>query len=173
MLRHPIPEPYKWIILWFILALLLLIADAIFLPQSAIAAISRIEETPGQVLYRSQQRLQDQTEKTWQVILFKQLYPGQISSLDLRLVGLPGAVEVAHPKPLKIQINGDQVLTATDVFLEEAPALTVGQYNVKELIPDLPPKDLLLGIPLTGNHFINLQVPRSVVQEWQEVAKKN
>jgi Protein of unknown function (DUF3122) len=170
MLRNHVLESYLWIILWVVLTLLLLIAEATLFPQPAIATISQLQEPSGQVLYRSQQRLQDQTGKTWQVILFKEQQPGQTSSLDLRLVGLPGAVEVAHPKSLAIQLPKDRVLMAIDVFGEEAPAPTVGQYNVKELIPELPAEDLLLRIPEAGNRSVGLLVPRSVVQEWQEVA---
>jgi Protein of unknown function (DUF3122) len=36
--------------------------------QPAIAAITQIEEYPGQMLYQSRQNLQDQTGKAWQAI---------------------------------------------------------------------------------------------------------
>lgn len=45
--RHhhlPFPETYLWILLWFVLALLLLIAEAALLPQPAIAAVTHIKE---------------------------------------------------------------------------------------------------------------------------------
>ena len=45
MLRHHIPQPYLWILLWLILALLLLMAEAILFPQPAIAFVNHIKET--------------------------------------------------------------------------------------------------------------------------------
>lgn len=45
MLRPHVPEPYLWILLWCILALLLLAAEAALFPQAAIAVINSIKET--------------------------------------------------------------------------------------------------------------------------------
>lgn len=42
--HHHFPEAYLWILLWFVLALLLLIAEAALLPQPAIAAVNHIKE---------------------------------------------------------------------------------------------------------------------------------
>ncbi|XGV97912.1 MAG: hypothetical protein ACAF41_03055 [Leptolyngbya sp. BL-A-14] len=48
MLRHyHIPETYLWILLWFVLALLLLIAEAALLPQPVIAMVNQIKEILG------------------------------------------------------------------------------------------------------------------------------
>jgi hypothetical protein len=44
MLRPHVPEAYLWIILWFVLAVLLLIAEAALLPQPAIAMVNQIKE---------------------------------------------------------------------------------------------------------------------------------
>ncbi len=44
MLRPHFPETYLWIILWFIFALFLLIAEAALLPQPAIAMVNQIKE---------------------------------------------------------------------------------------------------------------------------------
>lgn len=44
MLRPYVPEAYLGIILWFVLALLLLIAEAALLPQPAIAMVNQIKE---------------------------------------------------------------------------------------------------------------------------------
>ena len=165
----------RWSARWlrgFMGLLVILGLTVILFTSPAIAVITQLEEAPGTILYRSQQRLQDQTGRTWQVVLFKQIQPDHAASLQLRLVGLPGAAEVAHPKPLKIQLNGRYAVTAADVFLQEAPAPSVGQYNVEPVIATLPVDDLLLSIPLIGNRSLRVQVPRSVVQEWQEVAKQ-
>lgn len=172
MVWQPLGTGYRRWMRKFIWVVVILVAMVTLITPPAIAAISQLEEAPGTILYRSQQRLQDQTGRTWQVVLFKQIYPDHTASVQLRLVGLPGAAEVAHPKPLKLQVNGRFVVTAADVFLQEAPAPSVGQYNVEPVIAELPADDLLMSIPLIGDRSLRVQVPRSVVQEWQDVAKQ-
>lgn len=140
-----------------------------FSSQMVIAAVDKLEVAPEEILYRSQKKLDDQLGNVWQVILFKQNYPGQTQSVNLRLVGFPGSAELFHPQPLKITTATGQVFTAADVFLDEAPAPTIGQYDFKDILPKLPTKPLVLGIPLPGDRFINISVPQSVVQEWQLV----
>ncbi|GEM_PF-3206722 len=44
MLRPHVPETYLWILLWFVLALLLLVAEGVLLPQPAIAIMGQIKE---------------------------------------------------------------------------------------------------------------------------------
>lgn len=44
MLRPHTPKTYFWIILWFVLALLLLISEAALLPQPVIAIAHQIKE---------------------------------------------------------------------------------------------------------------------------------
>ncbi|MBD0265874.1 MAG: DUF3122 domain-containing protein, partial [Tolypothrix sp. Co-bin9] len=85
----------------------------------------------------------------------------------------PGSQEVNHPLPLKITTDTEKILTAPDIFLDEAPAPTIGQYDLKDVLPQLPTKELLIGIPLGRQNFINLSIPQYVVQEWQEVALKS
>lgn len=167
---HRSPQPIVWIIVLWILTILLLMSVSLLTAEPAIATISQVEEAPGQMLYRSQNSLQDQNGKTWQVILFKQLQPDQTQSLDLRLVGLPGAAEVTHPKALSIFSGRGQVLQAPDVFGEEAPAPTVGQYEMQTAASQLTLDDVVLEIPLAGSQAVILPIPQSVVREWQELA---
>ncbi|MGM3307800.1 DUF3122 domain-containing protein [Anabaena sp. WFMT] len=140
-----------------------------FTSQKANAAVTQLEEAPGEVLYRSQVKLDDQSGKVWQVVLFKQIYPGQASNVNLRLIGFPGSAELIHPQPLKITSATDKVWNAADVFLDEAPAPTIGQYDLTHILPELPNEKLTLGIPLPGSNFINISVPPSVVKEWRTV----
>jgi hypothetical protein len=80
-------------------------------------------------------------------------------------------VEIAHPQPLEITTNSSKLLTATDLFATESPAPNVGQYNVTNLIAQLPPNSFLkLTIPLTQNKNITLKIPNSIVIEWQWLA---
>jgi hypothetical protein len=135
--------------------------------KSAIAVVSKIEETPGEVLYRSLTKLDDNLGKVWQVVLFQQVYPGQTSNINLRLVGFPGSAELIHPQPLRITSKTGQIWNAPDIFLDQAPAPTIGQYNLTEILPQLPREPLNLALSLPGARFINISVPINVVKEWK------
>ena len=150
---------------------LLLVEFIVLAPQAAQAAVTQIEDASGQLIYRSHHRLKDDLGKAWQVVVFKQNSPDPShSSINLRLMGLPGTAEVVHPKALKIRTQTDQVFQADDIFMSEAPIATMGEYNVKTILPQLPVEEVLLGIPLGGDNYLKLWVPRSIVQEWHEVA---
>jgi Protein of unknown function (DUF3122) len=160
-------------IFWFLLLSILTICIFLGLEsptsQIAIAAVSQLEAAPGEILYRSQTKLDDQSGHIWQAVLFKQVYPSQDISLNLRLVGFPNSTALIHPQPLKITTTDGKVFTAADVFLDEAPAPTIGQYDFKDILPQLPNEPLQLGIPLAKQQFINISVPQSVVHEWHQV----
>jgi Protein of unknown function (DUF3122) len=127
------------------------------------------EEAPQQFLYRSQQRLSDRMGNTWQVIFFKQAQQNQPTLISLRLAGLPGAAEVNHPLPLTITTASGRTLSAADVFFSEAPAPTIAQYDMRELIAHLSAEPLRLTIPALDQIAIDLDVPSTVVEEWLEV----
>ncbi|WP_373544141.1 DUF3122 domain-containing protein, partial [Chamaesiphon sp.] len=55
-------RPIRWLIAASICILLV-----IFISLPAFAAVTQIEETPGQMLYQSRQNLRDRTGKSWQV----------------------------------------------------------------------------------------------------------
>lgn len=137
------------------------------------AAVTQLQEASGETLYRSQRKLDDQSGRVWQVVLFKQVYPGKPVSVNLRLVGFPGSVELIHPRPLKITSATGQVWTAADVFVDQAPAPAIAQYDFKDILPQLPNENLTLGIPLTGENFLNISVPPSIVKEWKSVNTTN
>lgn len=137
--------------------------------QTGLAAVTQIKDTSGEIIYRSQQKLEDESGRVWQVVLFKRVYPGDPVSVNLRLVGFPGTEELIHPQPLKITSATGQIWTAADMFLDEAPAPTIGQYNLKDILPQLPTQKLNLGVPLPGEKFINISVPTFVVKEWKSV----
>lgn len=160
-----------WLLLLGIWTTIVFLGIGTFLSQPVLAAINQIE-APGEVLYRSQQRLSDSSGNSWQVVLFKQVKPGQAALVNLRLVGFPGVAELIHPQPLRITTPTGEIVTAQDVFLEEAPAPTIAQYDIKNILPNLPAESLQLSLPLVGDRFIDISVPRFVVQEWQEVAAK-
>ncbi|MFM7406380.1 MAG: DUF3122 domain-containing protein [Cuspidothrix sp.] len=138
-----------------------------FTSKSAIAVVTKLEEISGEILYRSQTKLDDNLGKVWQVVLFKQQYPGQTSNINLRLVGFPGTAELIHPQSLRITSNSGQIWNAPDIFLDEAPAPTIGQYNFTEILPQLPTEPLTLAMPLPGEKSINISVPIKIVKEWK------
>lgn len=158
---------FWWLLLLGILTLYIFLGLGSLTSSTAIAAVNQTEASK-EILYRSFAKLNDQSGRVWQVVLFKQIYPGQAQTVNLRLVGFPGSAELLHPQPLKITTATGKALTAADVFLDEAPAPTIGQYDFKDILPQLSIEPLVLSIPLPKN-TINISVPQSVVQDWQEV----
>lgn len=157
---------FWWLLLLGILTVYIFLGLGGLTAPTAIAVVN--QSASKEILYRAFAKLADQSGQVWQVVLFKQVYPGQAQTVNLRLVGFPGSAELLHPQPLKITTATGKVLTATDVFLDEAPAPTIGQYDFKDILPQLSIEPLVLSIPLPTN-TINISVPQSVVQEWQEV----
>jgi hypothetical protein len=160
---------FWWLLLLGILTIFMFLGLGSFYTETVIAAVEQQETATAEILYRSQTKLADESGKVWQVVLFKQVYPGQAQTLNLRLVGFPGSAELIHPQPLKISTATGKVLSAADVFLDEAPAPTIGQYDFQDILPQLPQEPLTLSIPLPGDRSININVPQRIVQEWHRV----
>lgn len=140
-------------------------------PPSAVASIRQIEEAPGQMLYQSRHTLQDETGQSWQIVLFKRVKAGEAKDISLRLVGFPGVAEFAHPQPLKITTNTGKVLKAEDLFADQSPAANVGEYNIKDVLSELPMSiGVTLSLPMKGDRTTSLSVPSVVILEWQTVA---
>ncbi|MBW4547184.1 MAG: DUF3122 domain-containing protein [Symplocastrum torsivum CPER-KK1] len=149
------------------LVLLLLLGQFAFTQEQATAVLRQHQDEPGVMRYHSQQSLLDASGNAWQVVLFKQITPGQPIRFNLRLVGFPGIAELTHPQPLKISTASGQVLTAADVFGEESPAPNVGQYNFTEVLSKLQKSSLTLSVPLKSQEALCLKIPESLVTEWQ------
>lgn len=157
----------------FVLTFTLVLVFLLFLPNPVDASIRKTEEN-GTTLYKSFHKLQDSQQQSWQVVLFKQeTEEDKERNLKLRLVGFPGRVEIAHPKPLVVETNRS-AWQAEDLFAEEAPALNVGQYNFSKIISQLSSEDnLLLNIPVINDQTITLKVPGVIILEWKVVAGNN
>jgi hypothetical protein len=157
-------------ILWIFLLL------GIFTDASAGATIQQLEEAPEQVVYQSRQSLKDQHGKTWQAIAFKRILANGQTTLDLRLVGFPGVVEIDHTKPLTLINSLGKKLTAADtsnqVFTETAtPEPNVAQYNLQPLLPQLQAEiPWKLKLPVVDSQPISLSVSSTLVQEWHNLA---
>jgi len=151
--------------------LLFFLLCQISLTQPALAVLRQHQDEPGIMRYHSQESLRDQSGNAWQVILFKQITPGKPILFNLRLVGFPGKLEFIHPQRLEITTASGQILTATDVYPQGAPASNVGQYNVTDVLAQLPENNsLTLAVPLKGEQTLSLKIPKSLATEWQWLA---
>jgi Protein of unknown function (DUF3122) len=153
------------------------ISLVIFSPLPAFAAVTQIEEAPGQMLYQSRQNLRDRTGKSWQVVAFKRARPDGSEIVSLRLVGFLGAVELDHTKSLTLTTSMGQTLTAKDVTSEisqGANALAnVGEYDIQPVLPQLHSEiPLELTLPMLNGSASELQIPSIAIQEWQTIADR-
>lgn len=146
-------------------------------PPIAAAAIRQLEEAPGQVVYQARQTLRDQHGQTWQAIAFKRLHPSGQASLELRLVGLPGQVEIDRSQALTLTNSFGKTLTAPDtsssIFTDAAQPATnvrsnVEQYDLQAVLPQLQPElPLQLTLPIVDRGPVRLSVTPMFISEWQ------
>lgn len=168
MLQHILLKAFKLLLL-STLVVFLSVESVTTLP--AFASIRQMEEAPGEFLYQSRQSLRDRSGSPWQVVLFKTVKPNTSPTLNLRLIGFPGASEVARSQPLKLTTNQGTALIGADVLGDQAPASNMGQYDLHPILTQLPKKESLeLSIPLQRGQTADLVIPASVIQEWQKIA---
>jgi hypothetical protein len=171
MLRH-ILHDLEWAIAFAFVTFILFVIIALITIKPAIATITETNLTPEQIQCRSEQILTDETGHKWQVMLFTQVHSPPVASLNLRLSGISSSLKIQSRKPLIIQTPGDRY-EVTDIFLEEPPLPSIGQYDLKNILPQLPTEELILEIPLENGASTHLSISQEVVKEWQEVAAKN
>jgi hypothetical protein len=167
--------------------LLLLLSSGAFFTDSAFALLRQHHDAPGVLRYHSQVSIKDDLGYTWQVVLFKLFPPGKPVEFNLRLVGFPGVFELAHPRPLEIVTAKNKLLSASDMYAEKSPSPNVGDYKLTDVLFKLTTTDSLkLYVPLsnepallretlpqvtdeprTSEQRLVLQIPASVVTEWQ------
>lgn len=158
----------------FLVAILLILSlflsiSLTFTPRVE-AIIRQQEEAPGQILYQSRHSLRDEKGKTWQIILFKRFQEGKVQDLDLRLVGFPDEINFTHPHNLEIVSSSGKIFTAMDQFADKSPAPNVGQYDLKDILPQLPTNEVVrLFVPLSDSNSISIKIPIPVLLEWQEI----
>lgn len=166
-----IRQIFSWLLLLGTLVLLLLLGLGTLTTAPAAAAIRQMEEAPGQVLLQSRHTLRDEKGNAWQVVLFKRIEPDDSTTINLRLVGFPDRTKFAHPHPLKITTGRGAVFTADDLFAQKAPASNVGQYDLKDILPQLPIAGSVdLSLMVDGDRAIDLSIPAEVTLEWQSLA---
>lgn len=165
-------RPVRWL-----MAILIGVLLVIWSPLPAFAVVTQIEEYPGQMLYQSRQNLQDQTGKSWKAIAFKRIHPEGSAIVSLRLVGFPGAVVLDHTQPLTLTTSMGKTLTATDISSEisqntPTPA-NVAEYDIKSVLPQLQAEiPLHLTLPVVSGSAVELQIPSTVIQEWQIISTR-
>lgn len=163
---------YRHLLITGLIGLLILNIGLSF-PSPAKASMSQLEEMPGQMLYQSRHTLRDQNGNPWQVVFFKRIKPDQTTQINLRLVDFPGTATLTHPEPLIVITKSGQEWRAADVFAEKAPASNVGQYDLKEIIPQIPlASPLELNLELNEQQRLRLKVPGEIVLEWQDVVQQ-
>ncbi len=168
-----------WLIFFgVILALTLTGVETLAVPSAA-AAIRQLEEAPGQRVYQSRQTLRDQHGNSWQAIAFKRIRPDGSTSLNLRLVGFPGIVEIERSQPLVLTDSLGKTLTAKNtsqqIFTNAAlPEPNVGQYDLAPIVSQLKAAiPLKLSVPTTQGEPVKLLVSPAVVQEWQTLLRQS
>ena len=171
MLRHIVRE-LELGIAFVVLTLILFLIVALLTIQPVIATVTEGEIAPERSYCRSEQVLTDDAGHKWDVMFFTEVDSPEVTSLNLRLSGLSGFTNIESQKPLVLITPGDR-FEAMDIFLENPPLPSIGQYNLKNILPRLATNDLSLEIPLERDSIARLHIPNSLVREWQQVSDRN
>ena len=171
MLRHILHE-FEWGIAFVVLTLILFLIIALLTIQPVIATVTEGEIAPERSYCRSEQVLTDDAGHKWDVMFFTEVDSPEITSLNLRLSGLSGSSNIESQKPLVIIALKDRY-QATNIFLENPPLPSIGQYNLKNILSRLSTIDISLEIPLERDSVARIDIPQSLVKEWREVADRN
>ncbi|KAI9135647.1 DUF3122 domain-containing protein [Acaryochloris sp. CCMEE 5410] len=173
-----IRQSFSWLLLLGALVLLFLFGMGRFATPPAAAMITQQEESTNQMLYQSRQTLKDRNGMSWQAIAFKRIRPNGAVTLNLRLVGFPGEVELEHPHLLAIATSMGQTFTAVDVSQEidtgTPTSPNIGQYNLQPILPQL--SDVVpvqLSLPTTDGSVVALDISPEAIQEWHTVATQS
>lgn len=136
----------------------------------AVAALHTYPEGTDQVMVRSLQTLRDETDRAWQLALYKRLKAGNLVDLRLRLVGFPGAVSFSHAQPLAIALGAGEMEVAPDVTPTDFSP-NVGEYDLRQvmaLLDTAVPIRLMLPIQPAQT---TLLIPPFAMREWQQVSR--
>jgi hypothetical protein len=146
----------------------LVVLTWLFGSHLAIASVQTYSD-PNGVLYRSLSSLQDDSDRAWQAVFYKQFQPGKSDSIHLRLVGFPNVVQLDHAQSLEIEANRS-LLSAQDVTSQDFPIEYVGEYDFKPVLNQLDTDTKLTLILHLKSGEIRLKVPKATALEWWRVA---
>ncbi len=163
-----------------LIVIFVLIASFTSFTLPAQALLREHHQSKDVLIYHAQHSIKDRKQRAWQIILFPETHSKSATKYYLRLVGFPELVDFIHPQPLEIITSSGKILIAKDVFASENPATNVGQYDLTEILPELPTKgSLKLICPAisTGNssqqeQAIALSISASMLTEWQWLQQK-
>jgi Protein of unknown function (DUF3122) len=162
----------KSLLLSILIIVLTLTSSITCLP--AAAEIRQFYESPGQLLYKSQWTLKDQTGKSWQAIAF-QVRPADVSqpgfTVQLRLVGFPNSVVLNSAQPLRLD-DRQQFLTASSTAANLPPG-AIGEFDIQPILLQLNPKTpLYLTLTTENASTVDLKVPPFLIEEWQTLPNR-
>jgi len=140
----------------------------VILTNCALASV-HIYSDATSVLYRSLSKLQDNSDRAWQVVFYKRFPLGQSDSIHLRLIGFPGLVTLDHDQPLEIEANRS-LFRAEDVTSKDFPIAHVGEYDFKPVLTQLDTDTKLTLILHLTSGEVRLKVPSETALEWWRVA---
>lgn len=133
----------------------------------ALASIHKYPETADRVMFRSVQSLRDNDDKAWQVVLYKRVKSGTVTSVNLRLVGFPD-IELIHPADLTVVAGKTEIGKADDIWTQANLPVNVGEYNFRSIVMKLESnRPLQLNFPVKGTIDTKLLVPPFAVREWR------
>jgi hypothetical protein len=140
----------------------------LFVSNSALASV-HIYSDQNSVLCRSLSRLQDDSNRAWQVVFYQRFPLGQPNSIHLRLVGFPDAVTIDHARSLEVEANRS-LLSIEDVTSPDFPTAHVGEYDFKPILTQLDTDTKLTLILHLKSGEVRLRIPQETAMEWWRVA---
>ena len=162
----------EWMIIFVLTTLILFWLMVMVTIKPVIASVTETEIAPGTLHCRSEEIVTDEGGHKWQLMLFTQVESPESASLNLRLSGLSSQLKIDSNKPLIMSNQAGKSWSAHNIFLHSAPLPNIGQYNLKNIFSQLATEELWLELPLVSGQSTRLQIPESVVKEWQEIAAK-
>ena len=183
------PSKRFWVILWVSFWLFLSPKLIVYLTLSASACIDRqtiTSERTGLV-----NNFRDEAGHVWELVVwFEANDPNSNkknnkSNIYLRLAGYP-LFELDRHQPLKIIAHEQVLFTARDLIPQKFSPWHFAQYNVTEIVPQLPMGETLnLSFSLINNsqgnidssasternRQVHFSVPPEVIAQWQEFSK--
>lgn len=121
------------------------------------------------ILYRSLSKLQDDSDRAWQVVFYKRFPLGQSDTIHVRLIGFPGLVTINHEQPLEVEANRS-LFSAEDVTAPDFPIAHVGEYDFKPVLNQLDTDTKLTLILHLNSGDARLKIPKETALEWWRVA---
>jgi hypothetical protein len=157
-------------------SVVLCLINSIYLSSPAQALLREHHQSPGVLRYHAQHSIKDKQQRAWQIVLFTEDQNSPVTKYYLRLVGFPGLVEFAHPQSLELITSEGTELIASDVYGKDNPANNVGQYDLTDIMSQLPINGSikLVFSLLNPDQTVqdqSLKISSNIMTEWQWLYK--